>query len=145
MPKVDHANYHHEVCPVCHDPWCHGCPTNEEFHAERDAEHKIERAAWAHYQSESIDPREQDEDEEFGTPNAAYCQSEEPDHNGGWFCHHPNCVTSPDGLEPESPAERFDRIERGQAIMLRREFGLEERDPDLERAALAKLLRNQEF
>lgn len=37
---LNHASYHHEVCR-CGDPWCHGCPTNEEFDAERDAEHRI--------------------------------------------------------------------------------------------------------
>jgi hypothetical protein len=44
------------------------------------------QAAWDEYESE----------EEFGVPNASYCQSMEPDHNGGWFCHHPECVTSHD-------------------------------------------------
>ncbi len=38
--KVDHASYHHELCS-CGDPWCHGCPTDEEFHAERDAAGRI--------------------------------------------------------------------------------------------------------
>ena len=39
--KVNHASYHHEVCQ-CGDPWCHGCPTNEEFHTERDEAGRID-------------------------------------------------------------------------------------------------------
>ena len=30
-------------CIICDDPWCHGCPSDEEFEAERDAAHKLNR------------------------------------------------------------------------------------------------------
>jgi hypothetical protein len=34
-------SYHSDLCPQCRDPWCHGCPTNAEFHAERDVAGRI--------------------------------------------------------------------------------------------------------
>lgn len=30
----------------CGDPWCHGCPSDEEFEAERDSDGRIEVPGW---------------------------------------------------------------------------------------------------
>lgn len=63
------------------------------FYIPRDADGLDEggQRLWARYQAEEGKPAEEEE-EEFGTPNAAYCNSSEQDHNGGWFCYHPSCA-----------------------------------------------------
>jgi len=66
----------------------------EEIYEQEQAMQALDQA-WGKLVESDIDPRNQEEDEEFGKPNIAYCNSLEPDHNGGWFCFHPDCVTSP--------------------------------------------------
>ena len=55
--KVNHASYHHEVCPLCGDPWCHGCPSDEEFEAEKDMQ-ALESQMWEKYQNGRDKPGE---------------------------------------------------------------------------------------
>lgn len=54
--------------------------------------------------------KREEEVEPFGEPNAEYCWSAEHDHNGGWFCHHPDCVVSP--YTDEAEIQALDRLDQ---------------------------------
>ncbi|OLD63771.1 MAG: hypothetical protein AUF65_01300 [Chloroflexi bacterium 13_1_20CM_50_12] len=73
---------------------------------------EVDESEWGELGKALIQSFEQvdEEDEPFGEPNAEYCWSVEPDHNGGWFCHHPDCTVSPYTDEQEIQAlERLDQ------------------------------------
>jgi hypothetical protein len=52
---MSNNSYHSDLCPQCRDPWCHGCPTNAEFHAERDVAHRVQHAWTAEQQLQRLE------------------------------------------------------------------------------------------